>query len=162
MVSNPGHVFVSLDKLEALGPAGDSLWSVEGDGLAAMTQSYSPAGPLPPGGLAAVFLDVSLDATAPLPQSVAPRITITRQAVGEDGKPAPWPADAPVPATVSFTGPPTGLGAPPSSSPAAPRQGLGRRQRLLRQHHLPPRRHHGGERPHPGARTLRDRLGQAR
>ena len=37
MVSNPGHVFVGLDRLEALGPDGDSLWSVEGDALAAMT-----------------------------------------------------------------------------------------------------------------------------
>ena len=59
-----------------------------------------------------MFLDVSLDADAPLPSAVSPRFTVTRQAVGTDGQPAPWPADSPVPASVSFTGPATGLGAP--------------------------------------------------
>ena len=112
MVSNPGHVFVTLDKLEALDQTGRSLSSLDGDGLKAMTEAFSPSDPLPPGGLAAVFLDVTLPADAPLPQLVKPRLTITRQGVGDDGKPAPWPADAPVPASVSFTGPGVGLGRP--------------------------------------------------
>ncbi|MFO1143948.1 MAG: M23 family metallopeptidase [Amaricoccus sp.] len=112
MVSNPGHVFVTLDKLEAVDPAGASLWSLEGDALTRMTIFFSGSDALPPGGLAAIFMDVTFAADATLPETVSPRLTITRQGVGGDGTPAAWPSDAPVAATVTFTGPGVGIGEP--------------------------------------------------
>jgi murein DD-endopeptidase MepM/ murein hydrolase activator NlpD len=112
MVDNPSHFFITLDKVEAVDEAGNSLWSMEGDALAAMTKPFSANDPLPPGGLAAVFMDVSFGPDETLPGTVFARLTVTRQAIGEDGKPAPLPASSPVPATVIFTGAPTAIGAP--------------------------------------------------
>jgi hypothetical protein len=113
MVGNPSHVFVTLDKLEAVDEAGAVLWTLEGDALAAMIESFSGAdATLPPGGSAAVFLDLSFGPGDTLPGTVLSRLTVTRQAKGADGKPAPMPADSPVPATVTFTAAETRLGNP--------------------------------------------------
>lgn len=67
---------------------------------------------LAPGGVANIFLDVSLAADQTIPKSVAARISITRELVGPDGKPAPFPADRPIPAKVTFTGAATPVGNP--------------------------------------------------
>ena len=37
LVVNPSKLFVTLDKVEAIDSGGRSLWSLEGDGLGAMT-----------------------------------------------------------------------------------------------------------------------------
>jgi hypothetical protein len=103
MVTNPSHLFVTLDKVEAVDPAGAALWSLEGDALTAMTQMWGGTDRMiDPGGTAIVFMDVSFAADAALPARVAARVTATRQVRGEDGKPAPLPAGTPVPATYSF------------------------------------------------------------
>lgn len=113
MVGNPSHVFVTLDKLEAVDDTGAVLWALEGDALAAMIESFSGGGAtLPPGGSAALLLDVSFGPGDRLPGTISSRLTVTRQAQGSDGKPAPMPADSPVPATATFTGAATGLGNP--------------------------------------------------
>jgi murein DD-endopeptidase MepM/ murein hydrolase activator NlpD len=112
-ISNPGKVFVTLDKVEALDNFGFALSSLAGGRLSAMTRSPSDGGTtIPPGGSAIVFLDVSFFASDRLPESVAARITATRQSVGPDGKPAPLPPDAPVPATYTFVGAQTPVGKP--------------------------------------------------
>ena len=113
MVSNPSHVFVTLDKVEAVDEEGAVLWALEGDALAAMIESFSGGGTrLPPGGSAAILLDVSFGPGDTLPGTVWSRLTVTRQAQGADGKPAPMPADSPVPATATFTAAETRLGNP--------------------------------------------------
>ena len=105
LVVNPSRVFVTLDKVEAVDSGGRSLWSLEGDRLAMMTSIYGSTGRLlGPGGSAAVFMDVSFGDGEALPTNVLARITATRQTAGADGKPAPMPADSPVPATFTFTG----------------------------------------------------------
>ncbi|QJP14972.1 M23 family metallopeptidase [Starkeya sp. ORNL1] len=112
-VTNPSRLFVSLDKVEAVDEAGQSRWTIEGDGLAAMTAMYGGEGRmLSPGGSASVFMDVSFaDGEAP-PPSVKARITATRQAAGKDGKPMAQPADAPLPSTFSFIGAAVTIGKP--------------------------------------------------
>ncbi|MCG5233910.1 M23 family metallopeptidase [Xanthobacter oligotrophicus] len=112
-VTNPSKLFVTLDKVEAVDGGGHALSSLEGEGLRAMLTDYAGAGrTLPPGGTAAVFLDVPFAREAKLPERVFARVTATRQEAGPDGKPAPMPADAPLPATYSFTGAETAIGRP--------------------------------------------------
>jgi hypothetical protein len=104
LLSNASKMFLTIDKVEAVDPAGKLLWSLEGDALQKMTMLYSGEGAtLPGGGTGVVFMDVSFAVGEPLPQSVAARITATRQGVGPDGKPGPLPAGLPVPATFTFT-----------------------------------------------------------
>lgn len=113
LVVNPSRLFVTLDKVEAMDEAGASLWALDGDGLGAMTTVYGSKGRmLAPGGSAVVLMDVSFAENAKLPRQVTSRITATRQSAGADGKPAPLPADSPVPATFSFDGAVTGIGKP--------------------------------------------------
>lgn len=113
LVANNSRLFVTLDKVEAVDPAGAALWSLEGDPLAALTMIYAGSGrTVSPGGTAAVFMDVSFAKGTPLPADVAVRITATRQAAGPDGKPVPMPADAPLPSTFTFTGASTPIGKP--------------------------------------------------
>jgi murein DD-endopeptidase MepM/ murein hydrolase activator NlpD len=113
MVNNPSHVFVTLDKVDMVDPDGTSLWTVDGDALTAMVQSYSGEGTLiPPGGTAVVFLDVSFGPGDSIPSEILGSLTVTRQSKGADGKPAPMPADSPVPDTVTFTASGTGTGNP--------------------------------------------------
>jgi murein DD-endopeptidase MepM/ murein hydrolase activator NlpD len=125
LVDNAARVFTTLDRVEAVDEAGRVLAVLEGEGLAAMTERYSPGdGPLPPGGSAAIFMDVSFGPEEALPGTVLARLTVTRQAVGPEGKPAPLPAEFPVPATVSFTGAPAEVG-PPAVVVAPPLEGAG-------------------------------------
>lgn len=111
LVVNPSRLFVTLDKVEAVDAGGNSLRALEGDGLGAMMTVYGSKGrTLAPGGSAVVFMDVSFAADDKLPGQVMSRITATRQSAGADGKPAPMPADSPVPATFSFDGAATAVG----------------------------------------------------
>jgi len=112
-VTNPSKQFVTLDKVEAVDPDGRPIYGLDGDALGAMVSAYAGGGrTLPPGGSAAVFLDVTFARDVPLPERVLARVLATRQAAGPDGKPVPMPADAPLPATFSFTGAPTAIGKP--------------------------------------------------
>ncbi len=124
-IVNPGHVFVQLDAVEALDQDRHSLSRLAGKTLAAMTTMYAGKDAvLPPGGSAAVFMDVAVAADTPLPARLAARISISRQAAGANGSPAPWPADAPVPAQISFVGAETAL-ASPATLVAPPLRGDG-------------------------------------
>ncbi|MGH6658754.1 MAG: M23 family metallopeptidase [Sphingomicrobium sp.] len=124
VVTNPSNMFVTIAKVEALDPAGKTLVAMVGDALAQMTTRYSGADNLlAPGQTAIIFMDVTFAAGATLPESVAARVSITRQAnVG--GKPGPFPQDAPIPATTSFTAAPVKVG-PPARRIAAPLRGSG-------------------------------------
>ena len=109
-VGNPSKLFVTLDKVEAL-DNGRALNFLEGDRLQAMTTNYSGEKTrISPGGTAIVFMDVALDAASRPPATVSARITATRELAGADGKPAPFPASEPVPATFSFVGAETVVG----------------------------------------------------
>lgn len=113
VVTNPSRLFMTLDKVEAVDDAGKSLASLEKDALGAMIEPFGAAGAtLPPGGMAVVFMDVSFAAGETPPKTVSARITTTRQSADKDGKPAPMPANSPVPATITFTGAAITPGAP--------------------------------------------------
>ncbi|CAM5775141.1 hypothetical protein LMIY3S_04874 [Labrys miyagiensis] len=113
LVDNPTSLFVRLDKVEAVDEAGRSLFALEADRLAKMMQLYGGSDRMmSPGGTAIVFMDVSLSGSDKLPGKVSARITAFRQHAGPDGKPAPLPADAPVPANYTFTGGATAIGRP--------------------------------------------------
>lgn len=113
LVTNPSKLFVTLDKVEAVDPQGRPIYGLDGDALGSMISAYAGGGrTVPPGGSAAVFLDVTFPGDAKLPEHVAPRVLATRHAAGPDGKPAPMPADAPLPVTFSFTGAGHGIGKP--------------------------------------------------
>ncbi|MBP7241354.1 peptidoglycan DD-metalloendopeptidase family protein [Amaricoccus sp.] len=125
VIGNPGHLFMTVEKVEIVGPDGTALATLEGDALAAMTIAWTMVdGALPPGGLAVVLTDAALDPAAPLPATVAARVTASRRLAGKDGRPAPFPADAAVPATVTFTAGETPLG-PPARVIDAPLRGPG-------------------------------------
>ncbi|MDI4666388.1 M23 family metallopeptidase [Xanthobacter autotrophicus] len=112
-VTNPSKLFVTLDKVEVVDDAGRALAGLEGDGLGAMMTDYSGSDrTLPPGGVAAVFLDIPFAREAKLPDRVLARVMATRREAGPDGKPVPMPADAPLPATYTFTGGETAIGRP--------------------------------------------------
>jgi Peptidase family M23 len=112
-VTNPGDLFTTIDKVEAVDRKGHGLASMDGDRLRTMIrQSGGKDGMLPPGGSAIVFMDVSFTPGQALPAGVASRITVTRQGVGPDGKPMPLPKEIPVPATVTFTTEGTRIGPP--------------------------------------------------
>ena len=112
VVTNPSPMFITLDKVEAIDPAGKVLASVSGDALAKMTTRYSGSNNLwAPGQSGIVFMDVTLAPGEAVPASLAARMTITRQS-NADGKPGPFPAGAPIPASVSFTGASNAVGAP--------------------------------------------------
>ena len=111
LVSNARKGFLTVDKVEAVDLSGKVLRSIDGDHLNAMTMLYAGTGTtLPPGATGIIFMDVSFAADDPLPQSVAARITATRQGVGPDGKPRPLSAGSWVPTTFTFTGAATPVG----------------------------------------------------
>lgn len=125
LVVNPSRFFVTIDKIEATDLAGAVLATLEGDALAGLTTLWSgEKETLPPGGSAAIFLDVTFPAGAALPEGLLTRVAATRQAAGPDGKPAPWPAAAPFPAAFSFSGAQTPVG-PPAVVVAPPLRGDG-------------------------------------
>jgi hypothetical protein len=124
LVTNPGTTFVTLDRIEAVTAEGRVDGSVAGAGLVAMMKG-GESGRLPVNGLGFVLMDVSYPAGTTLPRTLAPRITLTRQLVGPDGKPAAYPPTEPVPATVTFTGPARTLGTTPAVVIAPPLRGSG-------------------------------------
>lgn len=104
LLTNASHLYVSLDKLESVDSAGAVLATLEGDALVSMTDAPAlDSGAIPPGGTAVVLLDVQLAPDAPLPERLAARIATTRQLKGKDGKLAPLPPTAAVPAELTFT-----------------------------------------------------------
>ena len=81
MVVNSSRLFVTLDKVEAVDATGRRLWGLEGDALAVMIEQFGTQGrQLPPGGSAAVLMDVSFGEGEALPREVSARITATRLA----------------------------------------------------------------------------------
>jgi hypothetical protein len=125
LITNPSRLFMTLDKVEAVDGSGRSLWSLEGDQLAAMTTLFSGTkNVVPPGGSAAVFMDVSFGANEKPPAGLSARITTSRQAAGPDGKPMPLPAGTPVPAKTTFTGAEIKSG-PPAVTIEPPLRGRG-------------------------------------
>ena len=115
LASNTSGLFVTLDKMEAVDADQHVLGTLAGPALLAMVTLHGGSGTtIPPGGSAIVFMDISFAAGASIPPAIAARVTITRQSAGADGKPAPFPPNGPLPATVSFTGPLTRI----SSAPA--------------------------------------------
>lgn len=124
MVNNPSPLFVTIDKVEALDPAGKVLATMTGDALAKMTTRYSGSNNLlAPGQTAIVFMDVSFAPGDTLPPSVSARVSVARQA-NKDGQPVPYPSGGPVPASATFTGAPVTVGAA-ARRIAAPLRGSG-------------------------------------
>lgn len=110
MVSNPGQLFITLDKVEAVDGSGSSLLSMAGDTLTKMTTRYSGKGNmLAPGEAAIIFMDVSFAPEQQLPKALEARINLTRQGA-KDGRPAPYPTDTPMAASATFTGASTSIG----------------------------------------------------
>ncbi len=107
---NPTRLFLTLDQVEVVDAAGNVVASMKGDALAAMIAGQASGRRLAPGASAYVFLDVTFPADAPLPATLAPRITLTRELADAQGKPIPYPASQPLPATITFTGPATAVG----------------------------------------------------
>ncbi len=106
IATNTSALFITLDKVEAVDKQDHVLQTLSGDALGAMLRV--PGGKdatMPPGGSAIVFMDTSFAAGTTLPGAIAPRLTITRQIAGPDGKPAPFPPTEPLPATINFVGP---------------------------------------------------------
>ncbi len=111
VASNTTTLFITLDKVEAVDRHGHVLGALAGASLASMVTMHGGKGTtIAPGGSAIVFMDTAFGAGAVLPPAIGARFTITRQLAGPDGKPAPFPASEPVPATVSFTSPFTPIG----------------------------------------------------
>ncbi|HPU16702.1 MAG TPA: M23 family metallopeptidase, partial [Polymorphobacter sp.] len=103
VASNASKLFLTLDRVELVDPAGSVVSSLAGPALAAMATLYSGEGTtIAPGGTAIIFLDAAF--AGALPASVTARVTLTRQIAGPDGKPAPFPKTEPVPATITFSG----------------------------------------------------------
>jgi hypothetical protein len=123
-LTNTGSIFVTIDKIEAVTPEGRVDGSIAGPALVAMMRG-GDKGTLPVGGAGYVLMDVSYPAGTALPAKLAPRITITRQLVGADGKPAVFPPTEPLPATVTFTGPAATIGTQPAIVIAPPLRGAG-------------------------------------
>ena len=124
VVTNPSDLFVSLDKVEAVSPSGETLGTVSGDALAQMTTRYSGSkNLLEPGQTAIVFMDVSFAPNDALPQSLLARISVSRQ-INKDGKPAAYPSGRPIPAIATFTGAPVMVG-PPARLISSPLRGGG-------------------------------------
>jgi hypothetical protein len=124
VIANPGSTFVTIDKVEAVTPDGRVDGQTSGPALAAMMKGADGTR-LPTNGVGFVLMDVSYPAGASLPKSLSPRITLTRQLVGADGKPAAYPPTEPVPATISFTGPAATIGTTPAIVIAPPLRGKG-------------------------------------
>ena len=112
VVTNPSNLFVTIDKVEAIDPAGKVVGATSGEALAKMTSRYSGSNNLlAPGQTAIIFMDVSFAPGDKLPQSVLARVSVSRQS-DNDGKPAAYPSGGPLAATSTFTGAPVTVGAP--------------------------------------------------
>ncbi len=105
LASNPNPLFVTLDKVEAIDNQGHAWETMAGVKLAAMLTLQAGTGTtMRPGGAALIFMDASFPAGSRLPPSIAARVTLTRALAGPDGKPAPYPPHAGLPATINFVG----------------------------------------------------------
>jgi hypothetical protein len=106
---------VSLKKIETLdADSGAVLGTLEGDGLAQMIKLNGGAkgADLPAGGSGILFMDVTLDGSAPTPRALRHRyeIAVTNASIADsagDRDPAPLP-----PQDITFTGDPIEVGAP--------------------------------------------------
>jgi hypothetical protein len=115
LASNTSTLFITLDKVEAVDEHEHVLGTLAGPPLAAMVTLHGGSGStMWPGGSAIIFMDTTFAAGASLPAAIAARLTLTRQSAGPDGKPGPFPASAPLPATTSFVGPLTNIGSSPA------------------------------------------------
>jgi hypothetical protein len=124
LASNTSKLFVTLDKVTAVDERQQALGTLSGADLAARVVVHGGGGAtISPGGSAIVFMDTSFTAGTALPSKIGARLTITRQAAGPDGKPAPFPTDAPLPATVSFAAPFTPVGTHPAVAIEPPLRG---------------------------------------
>ena len=122
-VTNYGTVSVNLDRVRVLDPADHVMADMAGEKLTAMTANKGGAGAtVKPGGFATVLID-GVVANGAAPASVRPRVNITREAVGADGKPTPWPSNSPFPADDVFTGVAASVGARPAIVLSAPLRG---------------------------------------
>jgi murein DD-endopeptidase MepM/ murein hydrolase activator NlpD len=111
LVVNASKLFITLEKVEAVGDGERGVWSLGGKELAGMTKLFSgEEGTVSPGGSAAVFMDVSFTASEELPSKVSARVTARRQAADAHGKPVALPADSPLPSMFTFSGADTGVG----------------------------------------------------
>lgn len=120
---NPTNLYLTLDKVEVVDPAGSVLSNLAGDALASSLVLTGGGTRLAPGTTGYVFLDVAFAAGAVVPTQVAPRITLTRQHADPAGHPVPYPATEPLPATVTFTAAPVTVGAAPAIVVAPPLRG---------------------------------------
>lgn len=125
-LANFSRLNITLDRVEAVDPAGASLWSLEGDALAAMTVAQAlENGAIPPGGTAVVLFDGSFDAGAALPDSLTAQITSSRRPKGKDGSFSLLSDTASVPAQVTFRVAQTSVGTGPARVPDPPLTGDG-------------------------------------
>jgi murein DD-endopeptidase MepM/ murein hydrolase activator NlpD len=124
VVTNPSPFFITLDKVEAVGPDGAVLETLSAEALSKMTTRYEGSDNLlAPGQTAIVFMDVSFAPGAALPSAMTARINVSRQSA-KDGKPGPFPTESPIPAKVTFSGAQVKVGAP-ARLIAAPLRGSG-------------------------------------
>lgn len=124
VVTNPSNMFVTIDRVEAIDPAGRTMGAMSGDSLAKMTTRYAGGDNLlGPGQTGIVFMDVSAAPADALPAELRAKITISRQ-MSADGKPAAFPTGGPIPATTTFIGAPVKIGVP-ARRIAAPLRGDG-------------------------------------
>jgi hypothetical protein len=124
IASNTSTLFITLDKVEAVDKHDHVLQSLTGEALGAMLRVPGGKGAtMAPGGSATIFMDTSFPAGTALPDAIAPRLTITRQLAGPDGKPAPFPATEPLPATINFVGPFTSVASRPAVAIDPPLRG---------------------------------------
>ena len=124
IASNTSGLFITLDKVEAMDKQQHVLQSLAGEALVSMLRvPGAKAATMAPGGSAIIFMDTSFPAGSALPDSIAPRLTITRQIAGPDGKPAPFPPTEPLPATISFVGPLTAVASAPAVAIDPPLRG---------------------------------------
>jgi hypothetical protein len=115
LATNTSKLFITLDKVEALDPGNQVLGTLAGTALASMVTLPGSSGQrIAPGGSAIIFMDTAFTAGAKLPPTIATRLTLTRQSAGPGGKPVPFPANAPLPATVTFTSAPIKIDARPA------------------------------------------------
>ncbi|MGE0283636.1 MAG: M23 family metallopeptidase [Rhizobiaceae bacterium] len=113
LIANTSHLFITLDKIEAVEPGGKVLGTQDGKVLAGMTSAFSGTGTtLAPGASAVVLVDLPFAKNDKLPQTIMARLTVTRALAGQDGKPTLYPPSEPLPKTVVFTGATTGIGKP--------------------------------------------------
>lgn len=120
---NPTKLFLTLEQIDVVDPAGAVLSTMKGDRLGEMIVVTGGGRRLAPGTSAYIFLDVSFPAGATLPKTVSPRVTLTREIADAAGKPAGYPRTEPLPATVTFTGVPVTVGTKPAIVIAAPLRG---------------------------------------